>query len=83
MTIASGSAPRIAHNTFARNGLPLIIERGATPRFQRNVFHGMRVDAFRGLDEAVRRDLTRENWFVSVPQPVRSPVAPRAGQRGQ
>ena len=83
LTIASGSAPRIAHNTFARNGLPLIIERGATPRFQRNVFHGMRVDAFRGLDEAVRRDLARENWFVSVPQPVRSPVAPRAGQRGQ
>ena len=87
LTIASGSAPRIAHNTFARNGaqrrVPLIIERGATPRFQRNVFHGMRVDAFRGLDEAVRRDLARENWFVSVPQPVRSPVAPRAGQRGQ
>ena len=83
LNIASGSTPRIAHNTFARNGLPLVIQLGATPRFHRNVFHGMRVDAFRGLDEAVRRDLTRENWFVSGPQPTRSAVAPRAGQRGQ
>ena len=83
IVVRAGASPRIAHNTFARNGLPLIFEPGATPRFQRNVFHGMRVDGFRGLDEAVRRDLARENWFVSVPQPVHSPVAPRAGQRGQ
>jgi serine/threonine protein phosphatase PrpC len=98
LAIASGSSPRIAHNTFVRNGQalraqpgrrslgeggPLIIERGATPRFQRNVFDGVRVDAFRTLNEAARRDLTRENWFLPVSQSVRAAAAIPAGERGK
>jgi hypothetical protein len=83
LAIAPGASPRIAHNTFVRNGMPVVIQRGATPRFHRNVFHGTRVDSFRGMDEAVRRDLVRENWFVSASGPARSATGARGGQRGQ
>jgi serine/threonine protein phosphatase PrpC len=89
LAIAFGSSPRIAHNTFVRNGLaghaarPVIIARGATPRFDRNVFHGVRVDAFNALDDAVRLDLTRNNWFLGLSQSLRSAPAIRAGERGK
>jgi PPM family protein phosphatase len=70
LAIGSGSSPRISHNTFVRNGLgehsarALVIERGALPQFQRNVFQGVRVDAFMALDAGVRRAVARDNWFL-------------------
>lgn len=89
LAIGSGASPRIAHNTFARNGLtergpkPMVIERGAEPRFHNNVFNGMRIDAFGDLDDPARRALTRDNWFVGVPHAVRSAATIHAGERGQ
>jgi hypothetical protein len=88
VTIGAGASPRIAHNTFARNGLAvpaakaLIIERGAFPRFQKNVFHGVRVDAL-ALDDATRLSLTRDNWFMSTAPTTRSTAANQLGERGR
>jgi len=87
VAIGSGASPRITHNTFIRNGQgesaakPLIIERGAFPRFQKNVFHGVRVDAL-ALDDAMRLALTRDNWFMSTAQATRS-AADHVGERGR
>jgi serine/threonine protein phosphatase PrpC len=89
IAIGPGASPRIAHNTFVRNGLaghaarPVIIARGATPRFERNVFHGVRVDVFNALDDALRLDLTRNNWFLGLSQSPRSAPAIRVGERGK
>jgi serine/threonine protein phosphatase PrpC len=85
VAVGAGASPRIAHNTFMRNGLaepgarPLVIERGAFPRFQRNVFHGVRVEAL-ALDDAMRLALMRDNWFMSSGPTTRSAanhVSPR------
>ena len=89
LAIGSGASPRIAHNTFLRNGSAasshgsLIIERGAVPRFQRNVFHGVRVDALGGLDEAARLALTRDNWFLGSANGTGSTSVNHAGERGR
>ena len=92
LAIGSGASPRIAHNTFARNGLadrnarPMIIGRGASPRFENNVFNGVRLDAFGGLDDPARRALARDNWFVgisAISQAIRSAATIDAGERGQ
>jgi serine/threonine protein phosphatase PrpC len=89
LVIGSGASPRIAHNTFARNGLtqrgpqPIVIERGAEPRFHNNVFNGMHIEAFGELDDPARRALTRDNWFVGAAHAVRSAAPIHAGERGQ
>jgi serine/threonine protein phosphatase PrpC len=88
LAIGAGATPRIAHSTFLRNGSgapsskPLVIERGAVPRFQRNVFHGVRVDALGGLDDAMRLALARDNWFIGSTN-VMSSAANRGGERGR
>lgn len=87
LAIGAGAAPRVAHNTFVRNGLtehaarPLVIERGARPSFQRNVFHGIRVDTFGALDDAVRLAVTRDNFFVGALP--RSAAATGTRERGK
>jgi PPM family protein phosphatase len=89
VAIGPGASPRIAHNTFVRNGLgeqpprTLIIERGAFPRFQRNVFHGVRVEALGALDDAMRLTLMRDNWFVGAAHATRSTAANRVVERGK
>jgi hypothetical protein len=76
LAIRAGASPRIAHGWFARNGTSeraasLIIEPGASPLFQRNVFHGTTPDAFAGLEDHARGALMRDNWF-----PRAEPTAP-------
>ncbi len=89
VAIGPGASPRIAHNTFGRNGLgeqgapTLIIERGAFPRFQRNVFHGVRADALGAMDDAMRLALMRDNWFVGAGHATRSTAANRVVERGK
>ena len=86
LAIRAGATPRISQNTFARNSMseralmPLIIERGAAPRFLKNVFYGISPDAFASLDDESRQTLGRENWFVQSA----GSVAPASnGRRGQ
>jgi serine/threonine protein phosphatase PrpC len=75
-----GAAPRIAHNVFARNGTsersagPLNLTGNAGVRFTGNVFHGLSLAAFAGLDNPTRLAIQNENWFV--------PVSPRRTTRG-
>ena len=89
LAIGSSASPRIAHNTFARNGLAergnksMVIGRGATPRFQNNVFQGVRIDAFGALDDPALRALTRDNWFLGASNAIRSAATVHAGERGQ
>jgi serine/threonine protein phosphatase PrpC len=89
VAIGPGASPRIAHNTFGRNGLgeqgarTLIIEQGAFPRFQRNVFHGVRVEALGAMDDAMRLALMRDNWFVGAVHATRSTAANRVVERGK
>jgi len=70
LTIAAGAAPRITHNVFSRNGssqhtpATFVIEDGAAPLFQQNVFAGIRPDAFAKANEAIRLKLEPDNWFV-------------------
>jgi len=89
LAIGAGASPRIAHNAFVRNGLSehtttsLIIERGATPLFQRNVFHGIKSSAFGALDDAARLALSRDNWFVDLAQPRHQRPSARLGKVGK
>ena len=74
IAVRSGSAPRIAQNSFGRNGLSeasqsLVVEPGASPRIHRNLFHGISVDAFGVLDQASRQALMRGNLFLSAATP--------------
>ena len=76
LVIQRAAAPRIAHNTFRRNGLSerasgtLWVDGGAAPLFRENVFVGLNADAFRALEEATRLPLSAENWFIA---PVEAP----------
>jgi hypothetical protein len=79
IAVRSGSAPRIAQNSFGRNGLSeaspsLVVEPGASPQVHRNLFHGISVDAFGVLDDASRQALMRGNLFVGA---VKTPSLPR------
>ncbi len=82
LAIRAGAAPRIAHGWFARNGtaergVSLIIEPGASPQFERNVFQGSTPDAFAGLDEQAREALRRQNWFPRAEPAAVVPAAAR------
>jgi serine/threonine protein phosphatase PrpC len=75
LAIEAGASPRITHNTFSRNGLlprtpeTFVIERGAKPLFERNIFGGVHPDVFANLDEAARAAIARENWFPTQNKP--------------
>ena len=79
LAVRAQAAPRIAHNTFARNGAseeaaaPMVIEPGARPVFEHNVFYGL--DSFAGslLDDAVRSRLKQDNVFPDVRPPSQAP----------
>jgi PPM family protein phosphatase len=89
LAIRAGATPRISQNTFARNSMseralmPLIIERGAAPRFLKNVFYGISPDAFASLDDESRQTLARQNWFIGLSQAAGSASPASNGRRGQ
>jgi len=86
--VRNGASPRIAHNSFVRNGLSerspgaLVIEKATAPLFYRNVFLGLNPDSFATLDAAARMALARDNWFLpaGARRPNRAP-APSRTQR--
>jgi serine/threonine protein phosphatase PrpC len=86
LLVRGGATPRVAHNTFARNGTSerapaqFVVERAAQPVWWRNVFHGLAVTAVVGIDDATRTSMSADNWFVGS-TPVAPPVAGR-GRRG-
>jgi PPM family protein phosphatase len=76
LAIHAGAAPRITHNVFSRNGLSqhapatFVIESGATPLFQKNVFLGVRAGVFATLDDTARFRMQSQNWFLSAGAPA-------------
>jgi serine/threonine protein phosphatase PrpC len=79
LVIRAGAAPRISHNTFARNGWPdskvaVVSVHQAGPAFDANVFAGMNESSFSGLNVGAMETLKRDNWFVTA-LPARSPAA--------
>ncbi|HKE84261.1 MAG TPA: protein phosphatase 2C domain-containing protein [Vicinamibacterales bacterium] len=69
LAIAAGASARITHSVFSRNGLSqhtpatFAIDKSAAPLFQRNVFVGIRPEAFAMMSDATRLAVTRDNWF--------------------
>jgi hypothetical protein len=87
LTIRARATPRIAHSWFARNGMSehaprsLIIEAGAAPLFERNVFQGIAFEAFAALAEPARQAVKHDNWFPdSVSAPAALAPRPRRGR---
>jgi hypothetical protein len=82
LAIRARASPRIGHSAFVRNGTSehspasVIIEPGAAPLFQGNVFQGPTPNAFIALGEHPLQTMTRDNWFVGPPE--KGPSSPRA-----
>jgi serine/threonine protein phosphatase PrpC len=72
LSILAGATPRITQNVFSRNGLSqhapgtFIVQAGAAPFFQRNVFVGISAEVFAAFDETARARVKSENWFISA-----------------
>ncbi len=75
LIVRAGAAPRITHNYFSRNAAsetlspPLVVESDAA-HFERNVFEGVRPEAFPRLKDG--------NWFLERPAPARPQPPPPA-----
>ena len=74
LVVRDGAAPRVANNSFARNGrsdrvMAAIVVQRAAPTFINNVFAGMSPASFSGLDSSAVGALRRDNWFVAVTRP--------------
>jgi serine/threonine protein phosphatase PrpC len=80
LTIRSAS-PRLAHNTFMRNGTSehvrrsFIIDEGADPFFTGNIFQDIGGDGLHDPGEGARARFDRDNWFADA-KDGRSPSTP-------
>ena len=70
LTVRATAAPRIAHSQFIRNGMSeraagaIVIDAGARPHLDRNVFHGVLAESLTGLTQAERAAARATNWFM-------------------
>jgi serine/threonine protein phosphatase PrpC len=89
LALRARASPRIAHNAFVRNGMsehaptPVILDPGAAPVFQSNVFQGLSPSAFVALGEHTLQTMKRDNWFVDLPTArpsSRTAAGPRSGR---
>jgi PPM family protein phosphatase len=74
LVVRDGAAPRVANNSFARNGrsdrvMAAVVVQRAAPTFINNVFAGMSPASFSGLDSSAVAALRRDNWFVAATRP--------------
>jgi serine/threonine protein phosphatase PrpC len=74
LVVRDGAAPRIANNSFARNGrsdraTASVVVNRAAPTFINNVFAGMSAASFSGLDNAALGAVKRDNWFPTATRP--------------
>jgi serine/threonine protein phosphatase PrpC len=75
LVVRDGAAPRVANNSFARNGrshhaMTAVVVQRAAPTFVNNVFAGMTPASFAGLDTNAIGALKRDNWFPSAGRPA-------------
>ena len=84
VVINRSATPRIAHNTFNRNGSPvetaafLMVEEGAAPTLLDNVFVGVAPETLALMEKTTRLSLAGTNWFIPPAPPARQP---RTGRR--
>jgi serine/threonine protein phosphatase PrpC len=84
LALRAHATPRITHNVFGRNGASeqvasaIVIEAGARPILRRNIFHGIDPAVASGLDQAIRAEMSKENWF-----PDARPSQPPRGSPGR
>lgn len=87
LVLRAGGATRIVHNAFSRNGSSeqvasaVVIEPGARPTFQRNVFHNVDPQTLAALDDASRAQLKNENWFPDMRPATTGPARGRGRGR--
>ena len=71
LTVRAGAAPRIAHNSFLRNGRSeqvsggIVIDAGARPHLVSNVFRCLAADSLTALTPAERGALQSANVFIA------------------
>jgi serine/threonine protein phosphatase PrpC len=84
LALRGDSSPRVSHNEFFANGsseqasAALVIEPGARPILQRNIFRQMDPLSIGGIDSALRAQLRNSNVF-----PDARPLAGAAAGRGR
>jgi len=75
LIVGADTSPRVVHTAFSRNGtadpsaVPLLIEAGAGPTFQGNVFDAGHTTLIAAMDESMRATLLRHNWLMPRPEP--------------
>ncbi len=75
VVIRSDAAPRLSHNTFARNATSeraagfLLVEAGARPEIAANTFVAVRPAAIVGPTGAAAAAIAADNWFVPAAKP--------------
>jgi serine/threonine protein phosphatase PrpC len=88
LVVRAGAAPRIVHNTFARNAASddavsaIVVEPGAAPHILQNVFHAADAQAVAGIDGVMEQSIVRDNWFVGA-RPALLPGAERPSGRSR
>ena len=89
LTVRAGAEPRIAHSEFVRNGMSeraagaIVIDAGARPRLEGNIFHGVLAESLMGLGQAERAAVKASNWFIAPEEGVgrRSSRPPARGRQ--
>jgi hypothetical protein len=89
--LRSGAAPRIAHNTFARNRTAAVAtavvlsDDASSPVWTRNVFIDLDPAAVAGAraEAAARTAIAADNWFVAGRGAGAARPAPGRGSRGR
>ena len=82
LALRGDSTPRISHNEFSGNGSAssaLVIEPGARPILQRNLFRQVDPQSLAGIDAALRAQLKNSNVFPDV-RPVTTGTAAGRGR---
>ena len=88
MVIRAGTAPRIAHNAFLRNGMseraraPFTIEAGGRPRFHPTYSQGLLLTRSSHFGPGTAA-LVQDNWFLGIhepPPPAPSHAGPAHGR---
>jgi serine/threonine protein phosphatase PrpC len=87
LTIRKNAVARIGHNIFNANGSSeeatsaLVIEPGAKPIFQSNIFRNTEIPTLAVLDAAIRAQLKSSNWFPDARPATTAPGRGRGAGR--
>jgi serine/threonine protein phosphatase PrpC len=89
LTVRAGAAPRIAHNSFLRNGRSeqvsggIVIDAGARPQLVSNVFRCLAADSLTALTPAERGALQSANVFIACEDGASRGPATLRGPQGR